>query len=116
MDADGRNPRLVVKLKAALLGETPVWSPDGKHLAFVMPAEGTKETDVWVVPSAGGEAINVSQTPGAESLISWSPDSRALIFTNEKDDVYTQWIVAVDGSGKHLLLGSGRGALGHWSP
>jgi Tol biopolymer transport system component len=116
MDADGGNQRLVVKVEAQKIRSRPVWSPDGRRVAFLMPAAEADGTDVWVVPAAGGEPVDLSQMAGDESLVSWSPDSRALTFTNQTEDGYRQWIVAADGTYKHALLPLGQGALGQWSP
>jgi Tol biopolymer transport system component/Flp pilus assembly protein TadD len=116
MDADGGNQRLVAEIEAFLIQQRPAWSPDGQVIAFLQTAPESEGNDVWVVPAAGGEPLDVSQMPGDEDLLSWSPDSRALTFTNVKDQAYTQWIVAADGSDKRMLLQPGSGALGEWSP
>ncbi len=50
----------------------PCWSPDGKRIAFIgglMSDEGSTGGDIFVVPSGGGEARNL--TPGIASSPSW---------------------------------------------
>jgi tricorn protease len=55
-------------------------SPDGKKLAFV--ARG----DVFAVGAKdGGDAARISRTPQAEFQITWSPDSRTLAYTSDRD-------------------------------
>jgi Tol biopolymer transport system component len=79
---------------------------------------GERETgeDVWVVPAAGGDPVNLTQLPGDELLVSWSPDSRALTFTRQMEQAYAQWIVEADGTGLRALLPPGAGGFGRWSP
>lgn len=69
----------------------PVWSPDGRWLAFVRferdPASGTtSKPQLWVLPAAGGEArrltdhpLGVSGPPAVRGPV-WSPDSRRIAY------------------------------------
>ena len=36
----------------------PAWSPDGKHIAFL--SDRSDKTQVWMLPSSGGEAFRVT--------------------------------------------------------
>ncbi|GGF26759.1 S41 family peptidase [Hymenobacter cavernae] len=55
-------------------------SPDGKKVAFVVHGE------VFAAgATTGGEATRLTLTPAAEMNISWSPDSRSLIYISERD-------------------------------
>lgn len=56
----------------------PRWSPSGSSLAFVSDRSGGKE--VWVMPTDGGEARQVTDVVGAVSNIRWSPDGTSLAF------------------------------------
>ena len=50
----------------------PRWSPDGKSIAFIgglMSDQGVTGGDVWIVPSAGGEPLNL--TPGNPATAEW---------------------------------------------
>ncbi len=50
----------------------PRFSPDGKQIAFIgglMSDQGSTGGDVWVVPSTGGEAFDV--TPGLDGTPTW---------------------------------------------
>jgi Tol biopolymer transport system component len=116
MDADGKNQRLVTAIEGFRAGGAPAWSPDGQFLAYVFNLDG--EENVWVVPSTGGDPINVSDMPGEKSHISWSPDSQALIFTNdyETDNSLLIYIALPDGSDTHLLLEHDQYGFGDWAP
>ena len=50
----------------------PRWSPDGNSIAFIgglMSDQGSTGGDLWIVPSAGGDPVNL--TPGRLSSPAW---------------------------------------------
>ena len=55
-------------------------APDGKKVAFVARGEvfAASSTD-------GGDAVRVTTTPGPESQVSWSHDSRRLVYVSERN-------------------------------
>ena len=57
----------------------PRWSPDGRWLAFLRGDDGP--TQVWLLPTAGGEAHRLSDLPLGAGELAWSPDSRRLAVT-----------------------------------
>jgi dipeptidyl aminopeptidase/acylaminoacyl peptidase len=66
----------------------PLWSPDGKWIAYTENAEQKSwaaKTDVMVIPAGGGAARNLtknfieSAVPSGSGL-AWSPDGAALYF------------------------------------
>ncbi|HEY0172119.1 MAG TPA: S41 family peptidase [Pyrinomonadaceae bacterium] len=58
---------------------TPVWSPDGKWLAYSKP-DVSRTTDIYLVPSAGGEEKKVTFDSFSEAGPRFSPDGRKLYF------------------------------------
>jgi dipeptidyl aminopeptidase/acylaminoacyl peptidase len=68
---------------------SPVWSPDGKMLAFVSSRSG--ESQVYVLPMDGGEAHAWTHLSSGADVIKWSPDGKTIAFTSSvypdcKDD------------------------------
>ncbi len=56
-----------------------VWSPDGKWIVFQQDFAGGELYDLFAVPSDGGDAINLTNTPDiSESNAHWSPDGSTL--------------------------------------
>lgn len=111
---DGTNEKLLFGFPGSDFSESPVWSPDGNWIAFT--AGELDQTDVWLLPSSGGQAINISLLPGEESRIAWSPDSAWLLFTNTYEGGTFLYIVDIDVSGaRQLLPGEGSG-YADWGP
>ncbi len=58
---------------------SPRWSPDGRYLAFVRKGdEGSPQ--IWLLPTAGGEARQLTRVRGGCTGPVWSPDGRTLAF------------------------------------
>ncbi len=67
-----------------LLAETddissPVWSPDGKKLAYISMASGKPQIHLRWMDS--GQTVQISHLPNAPSGVSWSPDGQWLAFS-----------------------------------
>ena len=68
---------------------SPVWSPDGKRIAFVSNRtdnpDGNADTNIWIVaadnPDKGQTLLQVTTNPGSDSSPSWSPDGRFITYT-----------------------------------
>src|SRR6266478_4609253 len=68
---------------------SPVWSPDGKALAFLSTRDGNSQ--VYVLTMEGGEAREVTHLSTGADLLKWSPDGKTIAFTSSvypdcKDD------------------------------
>ncbi|HLZ56096.1 MAG TPA: S9 family peptidase [Ktedonosporobacter sp.] len=73
---------------------SPAWSPDGRWLAFVSEREGElsaqnkkeqkkhgkDKPQIWVMPTDGGEARQLTFMEHGASAPVWSPDSKQLLF------------------------------------
>src|SRR5208282_4001675 len=56
-----------------------VWSPDGKWIVYEQDAGGGEIFDLYAVPSDGGDAVNITNTPDvSETSPRWSPDGSAI--------------------------------------
>jgi dipeptidyl aminopeptidase/acylaminoacyl peptidase len=66
----------------------PQVSPDGHLVAYVVESlNGEKDayqTDVWLVPTAGGEARPLASSPVGDDTPRWSPDGRFVAFLSER--------------------------------
>lgn len=60
------------------------WSPDSKWLAFIR-TDRYEDQDLWVVPTVGGEAVNVTRYPGRYSEPLFTPDGKKLLFLSDRN-------------------------------
>jgi tricorn protease len=88
-DRDGKNPR---RLTSDVGAETnPVFSPDGKLIAFSGQYEGN--IDVYVVSVEGGSPRRLTWHPGPDTVRCFTPDGKAVVFSSPRESFnsrYTQ--------------------------
>lgn len=66
----------------------PQWSPDGSRIAFVSDRtgkayDGSHNTDVWVIPAAGGALTKISDHAFEDENPRWSPDGKRILFAGQ---------------------------------
>jgi len=76
--------------KEASIDFNPVWSPDGRYIAFCRILKG--ETGIYIIPASGGTERRVRETLWQDQDqyqtffsaggLSWSPDGRLLAFSD----------------------------------
>lgn len=81
--AEGGEARLLVSNPAT--ESRPLYSPDGKRLAFISTRTGNG--DIYVLDFASGETRRLTFDDGFEQLDSWSYDGRWIYFTSNVRDV-----------------------------
>jgi Tol biopolymer transport system component/predicted Ser/Thr protein kinase len=90
---DGQEPdqAWIVRPLTSFLGLEwlPSWSPDGNFVAYAHNAKGSM--DIFVMPAAGGNPVQITETPFDETLPRWSPDGQHLAFLADQgtgSDIY----------------------------
>ncbi len=88
MDDDGRNAKILVKREDGRGVLWPVWSPDGKQIAFlrkrpIVPKQ-TPTNAIFIINSDGTGEFRVTEGDDAEFIASWSPDGKHLVFTSDR--------------------------------
>jgi dipeptidyl aminopeptidase/acylaminoacyl peptidase len=58
----------------------PRWSPDGTQLAFLAEDSDTKQSQIYVMPMGGGDALRITASPNGVDAYSWSPDGKQISF------------------------------------
>jgi len=66
---------------------SPVWSPDGRRIAFLSDRSGS--TQLHVMWADTREQLQLTRLPRAPGSITWSPDGRSIAFTNFVPDAST---------------------------
>ena len=100
----------------------PSFSPDGRYVAYYannMAADWWKHTQLWIVPTDGGEArcltnaydFQVGNASGNDlggcvtNRPIWSPDSQRLYFQKSEHGSTTLHSIQIDGSGLQTVMG-----------
>lgn len=65
----------------------PVWSKDGKWIAFASDRYGN--FDVFVMPAAGGESRRLTYHSANDVPYDFTPDGKTVLFGTNRNDVYT---------------------------
>lgn len=88
--------------------ETPVWSPDGKWLAFGIKGH------VHLVPRQGGLPKKITDFTSAASSPRFMPDSHGLIVSVERHDADQLLLTDIHGAWPRALTNDSIGD--HWDP
>ncbi|HEV7475803.1 MAG TPA: S9 family peptidase [Pyrinomonadaceae bacterium] len=104
----------------------PRISPDGSRVAYTVnevKMEKDKEwktvTQVWMVPTAGGKAMQYTRGDKSSTAPDWSPNGRMLSFLSdrEKDGERQVWAMMADGGEAWVVTSHKGGVTGfRWSP
>ena len=95
--------------------ETADVSPDGKWLAFDSNRGGNY--DIWRMPVAGGDPIQVTTNPADDFAPAWAPDGRTLAFHSLRNGSRDLFTIAADGTGEtQRTIGPAEDLDTHWSP
>src|SRR5918994_7081353 len=91
------------------------FSPDGKWIAFSSERNGN--LDVYLLPSGGGNAKQLTTHSSDETVLGWSSDSRAILFSgNRGEDFMPQlYLVSTEG-GMPWKAGTDMGVQASYSP
>jgi tricorn protease len=95
----------------------PVFSPDGRHLAFSSNRFGSY--DAFVVPVQGGRPTRLTFDSADDFVTGWSPDGKRVLFSSARSTefpfAYHMYTVPVTG-GRAAQVGVTEGREGVFSP
>ncbi len=78
----------------------PLWSPDGRRIAFATDRNG--DADIYVMNADGTDQRRLTQGVGDERLGAWSPDGTQIAYAT---DLGVR-IASIDGTGDRLVVPS----------
>ncbi len=77
---DGTQPRRLTIDKG--IESNPVFSPDGRHIAFSAEYDGN--VDVFIIPVNGGIPKRLTWHPGRDNTLNFSPDGKSVLFNSQR--------------------------------
>ncbi|MFP3896222.1 MAG: hypothetical protein ACLFV5_05215 [Anaerolineales bacterium] len=113
MRSDGSDP---VRLTDSSVDDTaPVWSPDGRRIAFVSRRDGNRE--IYVMNADGNEQLNLTRNATADWTPAWSPDGEQLAFASFRDGNWEIYVMDANGENQRRLTYNGAADYSPtWSP
>ena len=71
-----------------MVDSDPVWSPDGRLIAFTSARHEDRDhddvSDIWLVEAGGGSPRRVTDSSGPAGLASFAPDGRTLAYLGRR--------------------------------
>ena len=101
------------------VGEAQI-SPDGKWVAYTLSTPdmnaNRNASDIWMVPAAGGEPQQLTQS-GKDSSPVWSPDSRTIAFLSSRSGESQIYLLSLNGGEAEPITKISTGVdIAKWSP
>ena len=93
---------------------SPSFSPDGLHFAF--ESNQTGEQQIFIMPTTGGEAVQISKGEGRYATPVWSPKGDLIAFTKIVDGNFHIGVMNIDGTGERILTQSFIDEAPSWAP
>lgn len=113
---DGPHHKLYPLNGAGGMVSSPMWSPDGKRLAFVQ-GDRRGNSDIMTLDLATGRARRLTDGNGINTEPSWNPQGTQLAFTSDREGGPQVFLMQDDGSNLRRLTGEGLyNASPAWSP
>jgi len=121
VNANGGWPIQLAQSDDRQYGES--WSPDGKWIVFQQDKAGNELWDIFAIPSEGGEAINLTNTPEIrEENPRWSPDGKTIALNHKPKEATVYNIALMDWATRKVTLLTHESTPDHlwqsvaWSP
>jgi tricorn protease-like protein len=94
----------------------PVFSPDGETIAFTGEYDGN--VDVYTMPATGGVPRRITNHPGADYPVGWTPDGKRILLRSNRQSFsrYTQLFTITPGQGLPTALPLPMAFSGSYSP
>ena len=117
MNNDGSGKTLLINEPAVPILSF-AWSPDAVKIAYVLPYTSIGSySDIFVIRIDGTGKTNLTNLKTADDSPSWSPDSKHIAFTSNRDGNDEIYVMNADGSNQTRLTGDPAGDFGPaWAP
>ncbi len=113
IQTDGRRQRSMTNNAGA--SAFPIWSPDGRWIAYLSDRSGTWAiyvVDAACVADQCSSDQPLNRQPAHVFSITWLPDSQALAYVTNISEHPALWVVSLTGEERRLMSGEDA----YWSP
>jgi TolB protein len=113
---DGAHEKLFPLSGSGGMVSTPIWSPDGRRLAFVQ-GDRRGNSDIMILDLETGRARRLTDGSGINTEPTWNPNGTQIAFTSDREGGPQVFLMQDDGSNLRRLTGEGQyNASPAWSP
>jgi eukaryotic-like serine/threonine-protein kinase len=87
----------------------PVYSPDGKRLAYFSNRKGAEKESVWISNADGSNPVELVQDSRVNIFPQWTPDGEHLVYNSEESGLHpgAQYrLISISGGAPQTLEGS----------
>ena len=93
----------------------PVWSPDGRNIAFASNRDGKNE--IYVMDADGSNVKRLTNNMVEDGNPGWSPDGRRIVFDSERDGNREVYLMDADGGNQiRITRNNAMDTTATWSP
>ena len=116
MDADGGNKTRLISTEVPQHHyDTPVWSYDGKQIAFIAWEKGN-DRELYVMDADGSNVKTVASVQDGPFSPQWSPTGKKIAFIRSPWGTNNVCVMNADGTGRIYIPCSGNPQSMTWSP
>lgn len=89
--------RAISSPPAGWIDRSPMYSPDGRHVAFIRSSVAGVSNDIWMMNPNGEHEKRLTFDNRPIAGLAWTGDSREIVFSSARGAELGLWRVAADG-------------------